>query len=91
VRAPTAPGGFATEGRSFQLPAVSGPNAPGRARRTGAGSPCKTPGNWKLRASFAKPPCGGCDQPPPALSPQRRPQFPTAGRLNLKQPNKFAC
>jgi len=27
------PGGFATEGRSFQLPAVSGPNAPGRDHR----------------------------------------------------------
>ncbi len=47
---------------------------PWRAHRPSAAAivhgwkPHRTPGNWKLRASFAKSPCGGCDQPPPAVS-----------------------
>jgi len=64
---PNRPGGFATEGRSFQLPAAPGPT-PSAASIVRGWKPHKTPGNWTLRASFAKPPGGGCDQPPPAVS-----------------------
>jgi len=81
------PGGFASEGRSFQPPAVPGPTPLAAAIVRGWKSH-ETPGNWKLRASFAKPPGGGCTQPPPAVSPHRRPQFPTAGRVGPTAPGR---
>jgi len=60
---PTAPGGFATEGRSFQLPAVPRPTPPAAAIARGW-KLHRTPGNWTLRAPLAKPPCGAIPNRP---------------------------
>jgi len=57
------------------------PQRPSAAPIVRGWKPHRTPGNWTLRASLAMPPCGGWVEPPPAVSPHRRPQFSTAGRL----------
>ena len=44
-----------------------------------------SPGNWKLRASFAKPPNGGYPQPPLAVS-QVKAAVSTAGRIRATLP-----
>jgi len=70
------PRGFAsTEGRSLQLPAASEPRRPLAASIIRGWKPHRTPGNWTLRASLAKPPHGGCTEPPPAVSPHEGRSF----------------
>jgi len=81
----TAPAVLQPKAAVFNCRPLRGPTPPGSARRTEAGSPCQTPGNWTLRASSAKPPPGGCDQPPRRFR-IRRPQFPTAGRSGATLP-----
>jgi len=82
---PTAPGGFATEGRSFQLPAASSPTFLGRTHHSWV-KIAQNARQLKVAGFVCQAPCGGCDEPPPAVSPHRRPQFPTAGRPGAQRP-----
>jgi len=71
-----------TEGRSFQLPAASEPPCPTAAAIARGWRSHRTPGNWTLRASLAKPPGGGCTEPPPAVS------HPKAAVSNCRPPQR---
>ena len=100
----TAPGGFATEGRSFELPAVPRPT-PLAAAIVRGWKPHRTPGNWTLRASSAKPPAGaainrlggfateGRSFQRPAVSSHTalRPRPPPVGGSHTERPATGSC
>jgi len=57
----TAPDGFATEGRSFELPAASGPNAPRPRPPSVGGSRTERPATGSCGLRLPSPLAGGCD------------------------------
>jgi len=71
---PTAPGGFASEGRSFQLPAAPGPTPPGRGHRPWVEA-AQNARHLDVAGFACQAPCGGCAQPPPAVSPHEGRSF----------------
>jgi len=80
--APNRPGGFALRRPQFPTAGRIDAQRPPAAASVRGWNPHRTPGNWKLRASLAKPPSGGCTQPPPAVSPPegRSFQLPAVSR-----------
>jgi len=69
---------FPTAGRG-------GAQRPSPAATARGWEPHETPGNWTLRAPFAKPPAGTAINRPRRFR-RRRPQFSTAGRPGAQRP-----
>ncbi len=85
---PNRPGGFASEGRSFDGRPWRGPT-PAAAAIVRGWKPHKTPGTSTLRASLAKPPAGATPNRLGGFA-SRRPQFSTAGRPGAHRPSAAA-